>query len=148
MIAEIPWLEDMKEAKVPLVPGMLVVDDGWFESARICDTCPSSGHHDAAPDLRDRATFLLCLDELAKRVRKHRYRIGGCCWEEFYREDADEDDGESPEDLWGWRLVWRAGYVDDYPELESHAFVWRDDCPLDPIAALARALRLGGQERR
>ena len=90
---ELAWFHDLREAKVPLVEGMLVIE-GWRilsilggEDGLVVASMKSSGEIARwqagkplggstptegapctwTPDLRDRPTFLLCLDEAERR---------------------------------------------------------------------------------
>jgi hypothetical protein len=73
-----PWLDDMRKAKVPHQIGMLMANGLrilWLYPNGAVDCCPAAGERRLVdgrgplwvPDLADRATFLLCLDEAEKR---------------------------------------------------------------------------------
>jgi len=89
------WKEDIKEAKVPLVPGMKIVAGITQPTHVVCvdeenGKCTLASDYSqitietycsgVVPDLDDRATFLLCLDELAKRKETVNWEIWTDGW--------------------------------------------------------------------
>ena len=70
-VDELPWVEPLRRAEVELLPGMTLMDGDIVWYIHPGEYTPRNQINDRSaslPDLRDRATFLLCVDELAYRT--------------------------------------------------------------------------------
>jgi hypothetical protein len=155
-VGELPEsvIADLRAARVPWVEGMLV---GWLDAPAMFLTRLVGDGEDASwrradgtwielvgngecgdwmkelvPDPRDRATFLLLLDELARRLNAGG-SVGGYCWKRTGRGWSLYGDGG---ETGVWLLALGALRYGG-PHVRTIDGIDVDD----PVAALARALR-------